>query len=110
MGGFGLGASKAAKQFAGELAKSLKKDIPRTLIDSPVISANRVSVVLERAYAKAVEYQKVNRLGFFGRTALINAFRWTLLEEGYPEAFVKVATEGLVYAMSQKKVAGSVRG
>lgn len=110
MGILGFGASKAAKEFAGELAKSLRKDIPRTLIDSPVISANRVSVVLERAYAKAVEYQKLNRLGFFGRTAFINAFRWALLEEGYPETFVKVATEGLVYAMSQKKVAGSVRG
>lgn len=106
----GLGASKAAREFAGVLAKDLRKDIPRTLIDSPVISANRVSVVLERTYQKAVDYQKDKRLGFFGRTAFANAFRWALLEAGYPEPFAKVATEGLVYALSRKKVAGSVGG
>lgn len=107
---FGLGNSKKTKNFAGALAKGLRKDIPRTLIDSPVISASRVSLVLERTYSKAVEYQKDNRLGFFGRTTFVNAFRWALLEEGYPEAFVKVATEGLVYAMTRKTAAGNLGG
>lgn len=106
----GFGASKESKEFAGALARDLRKDIPRTLIDSPVISANRVSVVLDRAYLKAVEYQIANRMGFFGRTAFVNAFRWALLEAGYPEKFVRVATEGLVYALSRKKVVGRVGG
>lgn len=110
MGMFDFWGGKAAKEFAGGLAKDLRKDIPRTLIDSPVISANRVSVVLERTYQKAIEYQKENRLGFLGRTAFVNAFRWALLEAGYPEQFVKVATEGLVYALSRKKVVGSIGG
>jgi hypothetical protein len=97
---FGVAARAEIRLFAEDLAKGLRKDVPRTLVDGPVISINRVSVVLERTYAKAVTFRNEKAFGFWGRSIFANAFRWKLIEIGYPEAFAKVATEGLVFAFS----------
>jgi hypothetical protein len=97
---FGVAARADILRFAEDLASNLRKDVPRTLVDGPVISINRVSVILERTYAKAVAFRDEKAFGFWGRSIFANAFRWKLIEIGYPEAFAKVATEGLVYAFS----------
>lgn len=100
---FGIAARAEIRAFSEDLAKNMQKDVPRSLIESPIISINRVSVILERTYAKAVVFRNEKGLGFLGRSVFANSFRWKLIELGYPEAFAKVATEGLVYAFSGAK-------
>lgn len=103
MGFFSFFSSKRAKSFAEDLAQSLTKDLPPNLIlhSAKVVSANRVTTILERSYAKAATYQTEHDIGAIRRAALANAFRWKLKELGYPDGFVGVATEGLLVHLSK---------
>lgn len=103
MGLFSFFSNKGGKDFAESLAKSLTKDLPPKLMlnSASVISANRVTTILERSYAKAAAFQAEHGIGAMKRAALANAFRWKLKELGYPEEFVSVATEGLLVHLSK---------
>jgi len=89
---------------ARELARSLPKDLPPKLLQSSgkVLSANRITTILERRYALAQDFGRENKLGLIGRAVYANTFRWTLLELGYSKQFTSVATEGLVVALSRR--------
>lgn len=93
------------KAFAAELAESLLKDLPPRLMlnSSSVISANRVSTILERSYAKAAAFQATRGISFVQRAAFANAFRWRAQDLGYPKEFISVATEGLLVHLSKSK-------
>lgn len=103
MGVFSFLSSKVSKVFAEDLAQSLTKDLPPNLMlhSANVISANRVTTILERSYAKAATFQSEHGIGAIRRAALANAFRWKLKELGYPEEFVGVATQGLLVHLSK---------
>jgi hypothetical protein len=98
-------SGQEVKAFADQLAESLVRDLPPKLILSGanVISANRVTTILERSYGKAAAYQGQHRIGFFGRATFANAFRWKMAELGYPDEFINVATQGLLVHLSKNK-------
>ncbi|MBB4863423.1 hypothetical protein HNP46_002270 [Pseudomonas nitritireducens] len=98
---FFTGAS--AREYAVGLAEELSKTLPPKLVDgsSKVLSVNKVTKILEGLYAKASEYRVNSKIGFMRQAMFANTFRWQLTELGYPEAFVKMATEGLVLAMTK---------
>jgi len=104
MGLFSFFSRKGAKGFAEDLAQSLTKDLPPKLMlnSANVISANRVTTILERSYAKAATFQAEQGISLIRRAAFANAFRWKLKELGYPEEFVGVATEGLLVHLSKR--------
>lgn len=103
MGLFSIFPSKAATSFAEELAQGMTKDLPPKLMlnSANIVSANRVTTILERVYSKAAGFQGEHRLGFFRRASFGNAFRWKLKDLGYPDEFVSIATEGLLVALSR---------
>ena len=105
MGLFSVFSNKEAKSFAEDLAQSLTKDLPPKLMlnSANIVSANRVTTILERSYAKAATYQSEHNIGPVKRAAFANAFRWKLVEIGYPDEFVGVATEGLLVHLSKSK-------
>ena len=72
-----------------------------------MLSANRVSRLLEQAYAMAREHRKQHGMGFLGRTVTAKAFKSALEEKGYPGDFVSVAVEGLIVELSRRSVAGT---
>lgn len=93
----------SAREYALELADELAKALPPKLVDgsAKVLSVNKVTKILEGVYAKAACYRASSKLGFMRQAMFANTFRWQLTERGYPESFVKMATEGLVLAMSK---------
>jgi hypothetical protein len=66
------------------------------------LSVNRITTILERAYAKANSFQNDNKFGFLKRSIFCNTFRWRLKELGYSDKFVAIATEGLVIKLCAK--------
>lgn len=67
-----------------------------------VLSAKKVSNVLEGVYEKAQTYKAAYKPGAIRRAILANNFKWALKEAGYPEDFIDVATEGLVLNLQKK--------
>jgi hypothetical protein len=101
-------SNREVKAFANELAESLVRDLPPKLVlnSANVISANRVTTILERSYSKAAAFQAKHGIGFLGRAAFANEFRWKMADLGYPKEFINVATQGLLVHLSKSKSAG----
>ncbi|NMG14907.1 hypothetical protein [Aromatoleum bremense] len=102
---FGLFTSAPEKALARKLAEHLAKNIPPKLMDKgrQVLSANRVSRLLEQAFETAKEHQLQTGMGFMKRAILANSFKWELQAKGYPKDFINVATEGLVVELSKAR-------
>jgi hypothetical protein len=92
------------KECARDLARRLAVEIPPKMVDQhrKLLSVNKLTRVLERAYEEASDYQKKNGLGFIKRAIFANTFRWELKSSGYSEEFITMATEGLVVKLSKK--------
>jgi hypothetical protein len=97
---FGLSRDSA---FAKELVTRLTKELPPALMDErrKVLSVNKVTRQLEKTFEAAANYQREHRIGFIRRAFLANGFRWELKNQGYPDDFIDVATEGLVVELSR---------
>ena len=50
---------------------------------------------------KAAEFQREKSLGWFRKASLGNDFRWKLKDLGYSDAFIDIATEGLMVYISR---------
>ncbi|MDB5814911.1 MAG: hypothetical protein JWN23_2028 [Rhodocyclales bacterium] len=103
---FRLFNHEAEKTLALELAAHFVKNIPPKLMDQrrQVLSANKVSRLLEQAFEKAKDHQEKVGMGFIKRAILANMFKWELKNNGYPQDFIEVATEGLVVELSRKTI------
>ena len=101
---FGSVSGKDVDNFAKTLAQDLAKRYPPALDTAKEkrISQNRISKVLEDAYAKAVKFQREQHLGFYKKARFGNTFRWELKELGYSDKFVEIATEGLIVYLTRK--------
>jgi hypothetical protein len=108
----GLFSGKADVQaFAKELAERLSKRYPPELDKQPGKrpSVNRLTRIMEDTCLAAVEFRDSNRLGWFGKARLGNAFRWQLDELGYSGEFVDFATEAVVVHLSRKGAAAATK-
>ena len=106
-------SSKEVDAFAKSLAQDIAKRYPPSLENSKEkkISQNRVSRILEEAYAKAIAFHREHKLGVYRKARLGNTFRWELTELGYSKPFVELATEGLiVYVSRNTGAAGAEKG
>jgi len=89
-----------AKELSAQIAKNLS---PRLMSERrQVLSANKISRLLEQTYVIAKAYQSTHRLGWIKRAILANSFRWELKSCGYPEDFINLATEGLVVELGKR--------
>ena len=94
----------AEKTLAKQLVEQILKNLSPKLMSErrQVLSAKKISRLLEQAYAIAKDYQVAHGLGMAKRAILANSFRWELKSCGYPDDFINVATEGLVVELSKK--------
>lgn len=109
MGLLSLFSSGKTSTFAKELAENLAKRYPPALDINPEkrVSEARLTRVLEETLTKAVDFQRENKLGMFGKAKLGNEFKWQLKELGYTDRFIETAIEGLmVYLTRGPTVAG----
>ncbi|RYH20490.1 MAG: hypothetical protein EON54_26325 [Alcaligenaceae bacterium] len=97
---------KAEKVLAYELSQHLIKNIPAKLMSErrQVLSASRISRLLEQVFDRAQNNAHGVGNGFFSRTFLANSFKWELREAGYPDEFINIAVEGLLMKLSRPKV------
>ena len=88
--------------LAAEFARRIESSVSVKLMTErrQVLSAKRVSQLLEDIYESARKQQAINKRGTVKRAILANSFRWELKSKGFPEDFIRVATEGLVIALS----------
>lgn len=96
---------RSEKALARDLAANIIKNLsPKLMAERrQVLSANKVSRLLEQSYEIAKAYQTEHKLGVIKRAVLANSFKWELKTIGYPDDFIDVATEGLVVALSRKQ-------
>jgi hypothetical protein len=92
------------KKCVANLLAKLMKELPVEKISEgrSKVSVNKVTRVLEGIYLNASDFKGQRGVGFFGRAVMANAFKWGLKDAGYSEAFVSMATEGLIVALSKK--------
>lgn len=92
------------KTCVESLLEKILKELPVEKIADgrSKVSVNKVTRVLESVYASAVDFKRDRKIGFVGRAVMANAFKWGLKEAGYADAFVSMATEGLIVALSKK--------
>lgn len=94
----------AERKLANDLAERLLKDLPPSLMEKQrkLLSVNKVTRLLEKAYETARTYHQTNQPGFIRRAILANHFKWALRSQNYPDDFIDIATEGLVMALMNK--------
>ncbi len=94
------------KEFAIKLVQKLAQDVPPITLSSggKAVSVNRVTRLLERTFSAAYAYQVEHGMGFVRRAIFANTFNWELKSVKYSDEFSKIATEGLVVALSKKVV------
>jgi hypothetical protein len=96
-----------------ELAKGLVQDVarryPPAIANNPaqMVSPQRLSAILDEVFARAAEFGRANRLGWYRRARLGNVFRWELNELGYDENFVDSATEDLIRHLTRGRSPGN---
>jgi hypothetical protein len=96
---FGRDAADAGRKFADTLLTQLP---PQLVLPGTALSTNRIASVIERISHEARDYRDQNRLGMLARARLGQTFKWRLLELGYSQKFVDMATEGLLVYMHRK--------
>jgi len=86
-----------------DFAHSLVQDIVRRYppevnreSDSKNISTDKITRILENGFKRAAIFTTENNLGYFKKARLGNKFKWSLKDAGYNDAFVEMATEGLI--------------
>ena len=94
------------KAFAIEIAAQLIKSIPPHLMAErrQLLSASRITRMLEQIYEKARRRQATKKLGFLRKAILAHHFKWELRSNGYPDDFVDLAVEGLIVELSKKSI------
>lgn len=93
-----LFSSSKVNDFAKSLAADIAKRYPPAIANNPeqMISHKRLTTILEETFKRAAEFQKGQKLGWFGRAKLVNEFQWELKDIGYESKFVELAAEGLL--------------
>ncbi|HWP00064.1 MAG TPA: hypothetical protein VNL74_05475 [Methylococcus sp.] len=96
--------NREVDRFAKMLAQDIAKRYPPALdnVRGKKVSVDRLTRILEDAYAKAREFREERGLGFYRKAKLGNSFRWELADLGYTKEFVEMATEGLIVSLSRK--------
>lgn len=100
---FKLFSPSKVDEFAQSLAQDIAKRYPPAIANNPeqLVSQKRLTAILEDAFARAHQFNKENRLGWFRKSKLGNTFKWELKEMGYDDKFVDMATEGLIVFLTR---------
>lgn len=99
-----LGGRKA-RSAASELASQFTKHLPVVMVQERrgSLSVNKLTHQIELLYEHAIDLRNRYRMGFFGKTIMINDFQWELKRRGYPEDFIDIIVEGLILRLNSKK-------
>lgn len=89
-------SAKAAKEFGSSLARFYIERIPVDTSLSATQFSRKSADVLNKMDLKIRQFKQQERLNFYKTAQMGNAFKWTLKEAGYDDAYVTRLTDWLV--------------
>ncbi|TSE33861.1 hypothetical protein [Tepidimonas charontis] len=91
--------------LAQRIVDYIHHTLPAALLTAPagVVSANKITRTIEHACALALQAQQGKRIGYLGKVALLYRLRARLADFGYPESFIRIATEALLVELSRRR-------
>ena len=103
MGLMQIFSTKEIEEFASTLATDLGRRFPPASEKRTDPGAqHQIKVILEGLGARAVRFQKEQKLGIYKKAKLANVFKWKLTEIGYSKPFVERATKEIATRLALK--------
>src|SRR2546423_13411928 len=94
---FGFLNTRELEGFAAGLAEDLGRRFPpASEARTDPGAKHQIKVILEGLGARAVRFQREQKLGIYKKAKLGNVFKWKLKELGYSEPFAELATKEIV--------------
>lgn len=106
---FSTAKSEMIDAFAKELAEQIASKYPPEFdqeLKRP-ITEKRLARILEDAFSMAKAFNEKHKLGVYKKARLGNSFRWELTQLGYSDAFIEVATEGIIVFLTRSSIGES---
>jgi hypothetical protein len=103
---FDFGKRGIVDEFALKLAADLAQRYPPDLENSKPRKRNpqRLNRAFDDTFNRAIDFQREQQLGVYGKARLGNTFKWELKRLGYPDDFVDLTTRSLInFVASQRK-------
>jgi hypothetical protein len=88
-------STKASEQFGKELASSLLTDLTGLVNKSDAKFSARAEKVLVVADTRLQEFKQRERMNFYKKAKLANAFLWSLRDSGCPPEYANRLTDWL---------------
>jgi len=109
---FDFGKREMVDAFALKLAGELAQRYPPELENSKPKKRNpqRLAKAFDATFNNAIQFQRENKLGIYGKARLGNTFKWELKRLGYPEDFVDLTTRSLVNFVASLRSTSSDAG
>ena len=96
---------KVERELAVKLVAHVEKNLPAKLMQDKrhILSANKITRVLEQASEQVTDYKLAFKPGFIRRVVFANNLKWGLRNKGFPDDFVSVMTESLIVTLARKQ-------
>lgn len=100
-----FGKRNLVDNFAVSLAANLAQRYPPDLENEQPRRRNpqRLAKAFDATFNSAIDFQRENRLGIYGKARLGNTFKWELKRLGYPEDFIELTTKSLVRFIASQR-------
>lgn len=101
---FKLLNSENERKLAIELVADLLTQVPPADFESTSttkLSVNKISRALERVNQRVLDHHIKTPMGIIRKSVLANNFKWGLRGAGYNDAFVDMATQGVLMELAK---------
>ena len=104
---FDFGKRTIVDEFAVKLAEELAQRYPPELENAKPRKRNpqRLAKAFDATFNNAIDFQRENKLGIYGKARLGNTFKWELKRLGYPDDFIDLTTGSLVKFVASQRSA-----
>lgn len=104
-GDFKSARKKSIDEFALKLASDLVQRYPPELETSKPKRRNpeRLKKAFDFTFNNAIDFQRQQQLGIYGKARLGNTFKWELKHLGYPDDFIDLTTNALVKFVASQR-------
>ena len=102
---FDIGKTALVDDFAVKLATELAQRYPSELENCVPKRRNpqRLAKAFDATFNNAIQFQRDNKLGIYGKARLGNTFKWELKRLGYPDDFIDLTTSSLVKFIASQR-------
>lgn len=102
---FGSDKRSMIDEFALKLAADLAQRYPAELENTKPRKRNpqRLAKAFDDTFNRAIDFQREEKLGIYGKARLGNTFKWELRRLGYPDDFIDLTTRSLINFVASQR-------